>query len=99
MSMMIRRNKLMRVARQQAATRPKKVSKKVVIEEAPQVNEINVIEEKEPVIEKEYHYSRSEISLMKTEELQKLANSLEIEGASELSGNKLKPIIMKKLGL
>lgn len=52
---------------------------------------------KETVEEK--HYSKSDIAAMSTANLQALAVELGIEDATEISGNKLKPIIVNKLGL
>ena len=44
-------------------------------------------------------YSRSEIQLMKADDLKKLAESEGIENAMETSGNQLKKILIEHFGL
>lgn len=44
-------------------------------------------------------YKKSDITQMKVEDLKKLAAGLEIEGAEETTGDKLKEAIIAKLGL
>lgn len=67
------------------------IAEPVVIEKPVAVEVEEVKEEK--------HYSRTEIQLMNVASIKELAKELGIEDADELSGNKLKPIIIKKLGL
>jgi hypothetical protein len=52
-----------------------------------------------PKEEEVRNYTRSEIMLMKSADLQKLANDEGIENAYETSGNKLKSILIKHFGL
>lgn len=51
----------------------------------------------EPILEKKY--SKSEIQLMKADDLRKLAESEGIENAMETSGNQLKKILVEHFGL
>lgn len=60
---------------------------------------VEIKEDEVAVKEEKRTYTKSEIFTMKTVDLQRIAKDLGIEGAEELSGNKLKPIIMKELGL
>lgn len=93
MSMMIRRNKMMRRASQSVS--PQIVEKKennVAVAPVP----VPIVEE---IAQEQKKYSRSDIMTMSTSNLQLLAAGLGIENAMETSGNKLKPIIIKELGL
>lgn len=47
----------------------------------------------------EKKYTRSEIQLMKTADLQNLAMSLGIEGADEMTGGTLKKLLIEHFGL
>lgn len=44
-------------------------------------------------------YTKRDITFMKVDDLRKLASDLGINGAEELTGTALKPIIIEKLGL
>lgn len=85
MGMMMHRNKLRREVAK--ATPLSNVKKKF---EQPKVQEIKVEIPK---------YTRSDINTMSTANLQALGKELGIEDAENISGNKLKPIILEKLEL
>lgn len=90
MGMMIHRHKKERAAKKAALL----ASKKVV--EKPQI----VKEEKQELDYAEKKtYSKSEIALMSTAELQALANEEGIENALETSGKDLKKILVNHFGL
>lgn len=67
---------------------------KKAVSDIPTENVENVESETETKV-----YSKSEIQTMNTANLQALAKELGIENADETSGNKLKPLIIEKLGL
>ena len=79
-----------------ANNRAKMVLIKGIEEEKPVVVE-PVIEQPEVVEDKEYNFSRSEVNKMSTSKLKSLAEELGLD--AELSGAKLKPLIIEKLGL
>lgn len=54
---------------------------------------------KDEVVSDKKSYSRSEIQLMKADDLKKLAESEGIENAMETSGNQLKKILIEHFGL
>ena len=61
-------------------------------------NEPQEHKQKEVVSDKK-SYSRSEIQLMKADDLKKLAESEGIENAMETSGNQLKKILIEHFGI
>lgn len=60
----------------------------IMLETQPDANE-----------EREKQYTKSEIQLMKTADLQKLAESVGIDGAEEMTGGTLKKLLIEKFGL
>ena len=89
MGMLIHRRRVEAAMKMASSNIP--IAELVVIEKPVAVEVEEVKEEK--------HYSRTEIQLMNVASIKELAKELGIEDADELSGNKLKPIIIKKLGL
>ena len=53
----------------------------------------------EAPVSEPHTYSRSEITLMPVDGLKKVASELGVEGYADMSGKKLKEILIAKLGL
>lgn len=69
-------------------TLPPYYDKDIVLETQPEANE-----------ETEKEYTKSEIQLMKTADLQSLAASVGIGGAEEMTGGTLKKLLIEHFGL
>lgn len=67
-------------------------------EELPALNEHHT-ERKEKTLDGKKSYRKSDISKMPAAELQELAESEDIENATELTGSELKKSIIEKYGL
>lgn len=69
------------------------IDKPVAIDNIDKVEKVDVIEQ----VQLTTQYTKTDINRMSTSDLQKLANDNDVDNANEMSGSKLKKILIDKL--